>query len=159
MPKQYYKVAQYKSRRSIGYLLRHASKLITGRIEGLFVSQDVNFVQWVILMHLRDDISKTAAELSQHLCHDSGALTRIIDQMEERGLVTRTRSTEDRRMVSLQLTEAGHAVIHNFLPRMVDYYNSLLTDFTAEETDTLIDLLTRLIAKISASPSTPVTES
>ena len=105
MPKQYYKTEHYQSQRSIGYLLRRAGKLITGRIEALFIREDVSFVQWVILMHLRDGISMTAAELSQHLCHDSGALTRVIDQMEERNLIRRQRSTEDRRMVSLELSD------------------------------------------------------
>ncbi len=69
-------------------------KLITGRIEALFVEEDVSFVQWVILMNLRDGLRMTSAELCQHLCHDSGALTRVIDQMEERGLIRRKRSTK-----------------------------------------------------------------
>ena len=85
MPKQYYKVENYQSQRSIGYFLRRAGKLITSRIESLFIQEDVSFVQWVILMHLRADTSLTAAELCQSLCHDSGALTRVIDQMEKRG--------------------------------------------------------------------------
>src|SRR5271163_3449784 len=107
MPKQYYRLKDYDSRRSIGYLLRRSGKLITARIEALFVREDVSFVQWVILMNLRDGLRMTAAELCQHLCHDSGALTRVIDQMEERGLIQRQRSTEDRRMVKLALSNEG----------------------------------------------------
>jgi DNA-binding MarR family transcriptional regulator len=155
MPKQYYKVSQYQSLRSIGYLLRRAGKLITGRIEALFTEEEVTFVQWVILMHLREGISMTAAELCQHLCHDSGALTRVIDSMEERGLIKRQRSLEDRRMVTLELTEPGRKAIESFLPRVVGLYNGLLSDFTQEEADTLISLLTRVITKLS-EPSTPV---
>src|SRR5271170_2545024 len=110
MPKQYYRLKGYDSRRSIGYLLRRAGKLITGRIEALFVKEDVSFVQWVILMNLRDGLRMTAAELCQHLCHDSGALTRVIDQMEERGWVRRKRSVKDRRMVALELTKEGRKI-------------------------------------------------
>ena len=154
MPKQYYKVKGYQSQRSIGYLLRRSGKLITGRIESLFIKEDVSFVQWVILMNLRDGLYMTAAELCQYLCHDSGALTRVIDQMEERGLIKRQRSTADRRVVTLALTDEGRKVIESFLPRVVNLYNGLLNDFTKEETETLIHLLTRLIVKLS-EPAVP----
>ncbi len=148
MPKQYYNVKHYKSQRSVGYLLRRAGKLITSQIETLFVTKDLSFVQWVIMMNLRDGLRMTAAELSQHLCHDSGALTRVIDQMEERGWIERKRSTEDRRVVSLGLTKAGLKVTQDFLPRVVELYNGLLEDFTEEESNVMVDLLTRLIAKM-----------
>jgi DNA-binding MarR family transcriptional regulator len=148
MPKHYYKVDRYQSRRSIGYLLRHAGKLITGRIEALFLKEEVSFVQWVILMHLREGLSSTAAELCQHLCHDSGALTRVIDQMEERGLLRRQRSTDDRRVVTLEMTEEGGKTTGLFLPHVVGLYNGLLSDFTKAEADQFVSSLIRVIAKL-----------
>jgi DNA-binding MarR family transcriptional regulator len=148
MPGQYYKVKGYHSQNSVGYLLRRAGKLVTGRIEALFVEEDVSFVQWVILMHLRDGLSMTSAELCQHLCHDSGALTRVVDQMEKRGLIRRERNRKDRRMVSLALTKEGRKVIERHLPRLVALYNGLLSDFSAQEADMLIGLLTRIIARL-----------
>jgi DNA-binding MarR family transcriptional regulator len=153
MPKQYYRLKDYDSRRSIGYLLRRSGKLITAHIEALFTKEDVSFVQWVILMNLRDKLNITAAELCQHLCHDSGALTRVIDHMEERGLIRRHRSKEDRRVITLQLTAKGRETTETFLPRIVQLYNGLLTDFTHGEINQLIDLLTRLIAKLSEPPN------
>lgn len=149
MPKQYYTLAHYQSQSSIGYLLRRSGKLITARIEALFAKEDVSFVQWVILMNLRDGAYMTAADLCQYLCHDSGALTRVIDQMEKRGLIRRQRSTKDRRMVGLKLTKEGRKTTESFLPRVIGLYNGLLTDFTRKEADTLIRLLTRIISKLS----------
>jgi len=149
MPKQYYKVKNYRSRRSIGYLLRHASKLITARIEALFVSEDVTFVQWVILMNLRDGLARTSAELCQRICHDSGALVRVLDQMEKRKLIRRTRSKEDRRIVELKLTKTGREITESFLPAVVELYNSLLEDFSSKEADMIVDLLTRFTDKLS----------
>lgn len=154
MPKQYYKVKGYRSQRSIGYLLRRSGKLITARIEKLFAKEDISFVQWAILMNLRDGLRMTAAELCQHLCHDSGALTRVIDGMEKRGLVRRKRSTKDRRRVALELTNEGRKVTEIFLSRVVKLYNGLLSDFTVEEADILISLLSRLVS-ILAEPSKP----
>ena len=39
--------------------------------------------------------------------HDSGALTRVIDQLAERGLLERVRRDKDRRKVEFELTDAG----------------------------------------------------
>ena len=58
-------------------------------------------------------------------------------------------------MVALALTNEGRKVTESFLPRVVELYNSLLADFTADEADTLIDLLTRLTSKLS-EPSVPM---
>lgn len=151
MPKQFYKVKDYRSRRSIGYLLRLAGKLITQRMETLFDGEDFNFVQWVILMNLREGIAATANELSQRMCHDAGAMTRTLDQMEAGGLINRTRSTTDRRIVELELTKGGEKVCAQFLPRVVDFYNEIFDDFTNEEAEKTIELLSRLTAKLGAT--------
>ena len=152
----YYTLADYDARRSIGYLLRRSGKLITAQIEALFVEEDISFVQWVILMHLREKICTTAAELCQHLCHDSGALTRVLDQMEERNLITRQRSLEDRRMVTLDLTPDGRKVADLYLPKVIQLYNGLLTDFSKEEADLLVKLLTKLIVNLMVLPDAGV---
>ena len=151
MSKPFYHVKGYRSQRSVGYLLRRSGKLITGHIEALFIEEDIGFVQWAILMNLRDGLRMTAAELCQHLCHDSGALTRVIDQMEKRGLIRRKRSVKDRRRVSLELTAKGRKTAESALTRVVKLYNELLSDFTHEEVEMFISLLTRFIGRLSES--------
>jgi DNA-binding MarR family transcriptional regulator len=152
MVKTYYKAKNYQSQRSIGYLLRRSGKLITAHIEGLFEGQDITATQWIVLMNLRAGILKTAAEICQTVVHDSGALTRMLDQMEQGGLITRARSTLDRRIIELTLTPAGYERTELFLPPVVQLYNDLLADFSKAETDILIDLLIRLNAKLSDQP-------
>jgi DNA-binding MarR family transcriptional regulator len=63
--------------------------------------QGFTFTQWVVMMHLRDGLALNARELCVQLRHDSGAVTRVLDQLEARGLVQRERSLEDRREVKL----------------------------------------------------------
>ena len=149
MPKTYYHVEAYQARRSIGYLLRRAGKLVTAHIEELFTEEDVSFLQWMLMMNLREGLAHTAAELREQVCHDSGALTRVIDQLEERGFISRQRSTTDRRAIELKLTAQGANIVNSYLPRVIGLYNTLMEDFTAEEADTLITLLTRLTTKLA----------
>lgn len=150
MKNAYYSADDYQASRSIGYLLRSSSKLMTQHVEALFADEEVSFVQWVILMNLRDKLATTAAELCQGICHDSGALTRVLEQLEKRGLIQKKRSQKDRRTVELKLTPAGQKAIQLVLPRIVGFLNNLLDDdFTKDEIDTLVNLLSRLKTKLS----------
>lgn len=56
-------------------------------------------------------------ELGARILKTSGNITMVIDNLERNGLVRRERSAEDRRYVTVHLTDAGHAVIHKIFPR------------------------------------------
>jgi DNA-binding MarR family transcriptional regulator len=111
-------------------------------------------------MCLRDGIASTCADLSRELSHDKGSMTRLMDQLERRGFVHRRRDLEDRRMVFLDLTPEGLAAVNRLIPKLVDYYNELLVDFSAEDVQRLTDLLRRLREALPhvdlASPETAV---
>jgi len=50
------------------------------------------------------------SELAQHMYLRPATVVGILDRLEAKGLVTRTRSKEDRRAVDLRLTEAGQEI-------------------------------------------------
>lgn len=146
----FYSSETYTVRSSIGYLIRRARNLMTARVEREFDAKQVTFVQWIILMHLRDGLATTAAELSRDMCHDSGALTRVIDQLEQRGLIERRRALVDRRVVELTLTEAGLATVNALVPTVVGLLNGSLAGFTHDEAADFTRLLKKFINNISA---------
>jgi DNA-binding MarR family transcriptional regulator len=148
----HYSAATYRAGSSIGYLVKRAGSLMVSRIEAVFASHEITFVQWLVLMYLRDGLARTAAEICREMCHDSGALTRVIDQLSDRGFIERRRSTEDRRVVELFLTDAGRRTVESLVPLVVDNLNLVLEGFSAGEVDILTRLLTRLVAAIQAAP-------
>lgn len=148
----YYGVRDYTSHNSLGYLVRRATHLIKPRVEGALARGDMSLVQWIVLNYLRDGIASTAAEISRDVGYDAGAFTRVLDQLEERGLIERRRSRADRRVVELHLTRAGRAAIDALKPDVVNCYNGMLAGFTRAETGTLIALLARFVAALSAAP-------
>lgn len=152
MRKPFYKVETFSGPRSIGYLIRRLSNLLVPRVEALFVGEDLSFSQWVVLVSLRDGLTATCAEIARHLNHDTGATTRMVDQLERRGLVRRNRSTSDRRVIHLEVTPQGHAVARAFSARIVDFWNVVLDDFAHEDAQRIIDLLTRLALRIEQMP-------
>jgi DNA-binding MarR family transcriptional regulator len=149
---KFYTSETYGVRDSIGYLVRRASSLLTGHVEDAFAEHDITFAQWLVMMYLRDGLATTAAEIARGMCHDSGALTRVVDQLAGRGLIERHRSIEDRRIVELKLTDAGIATVNGLVPTVVGLLNAALSDFTTEEAATLTRLLTKLVNHVSAYP-------
>jgi DNA-binding MarR family transcriptional regulator len=143
--KPYYTRANYAKKNSVGYLMRMCTNLVLPQMEALFQDQELTFSQWTTLVALHDGRVQTAGDLAQNICHDAGSLTRLVDQMVERGFVTRGRSQTDRRVVTLALTPRGRDVVEGLAPKVMQYWNGLLCGFSHEEIDTLINLLTRLM--------------
>ncbi len=140
----YYRAEGYDCQRSIGFLLRRVTTLTLGQIEAAFAGNDITFSQWVVLMQVGDGVAETAADVVRNTGHDSGALTRLIDQLEQRGLIERHRCSNDRRIAKLRLTRAGQEAAQMLTPIAVKFFNDLLKGFTLAEVDVLIGLLTRL---------------
>jgi DNA-binding MarR family transcriptional regulator len=147
--RQHYSAESFHLQDSLGYLVKRAQHLMRDRIESEFASQGISFQQWIVLMHLRDGISTTVAGLCQELRHDSGAMTRLIDQLEERGFIARRRKSADRRVVDLALTPAGRKMVNSLVPLTVNTLNDALADFTKADLQQFQSLLRRIIARVT----------
>ena len=148
MTSGHYTPETFTARNAVGYLLRCTLNLMQPRMEALFTDHEFTFVPWCVLMQLRDGLANRAADISRNLNHDSGALTRVVDQLEGRGLLERTRSTEDRRIVELALTPEGRRAVDASIPLVVDHINRVLADFSREEIDMMVSMLKRMIDKL-----------
>lgn len=160
MSKQYYQVSTYKSQLSIGYLVKRAHSMMLDVMEPLFEDHGFSFIQYVILAALRDGIVVNPKDICTQYRHDSGALTRVIDQLAERGLLERVRRNRDRRKVELQLTAAGRKLIESLIPLVVDKLNEVLTDFSKAEVQELMRLLIKLntTLQVHLDPTTVTAE-
>jgi DNA-binding MarR family transcriptional regulator len=152
----FYSIDMFAPRVSIGYLLRRVNKLSIARVEAAFDGNDITFTQWVVLALVSFDIATTCTELSRNMDHDKGALTRVIDQLEERGLIERRRDTGDRRVSQLTATADGRKIVADLARRVVDVWNDILHDSDREEIERLIATLTKLLARLD--PSDPQAE-
>jgi DNA-binding MarR family transcriptional regulator len=152
MPKPYFRADNFSCHKSLGYLTRRVQNLTNPHAEAIFADQDLTFTQWISLMGLREGVAETSADLARHLNHDAGAVTRVVDELEKRGLLRRERSKSDRRVVKLILTPQGKAVARMHVPPIVDFWNRVTGGFTHQEIKQLIDLMARLIARLEAEP-------
>jgi DNA-binding MarR family transcriptional regulator len=138
---------------SVGYLMRICVNRMLPQMEALFQDQELTFSQWTCLVALHDGRISTPGDLAHNICHDGGSLTRLVDQLVERGFVARSRSETDRRVVTLSLTPRGRLLVEALAPKVMNFWNELLSGFSHAEVDTLINLLTRLVLAAEGKPS------
>jgi DNA-binding MarR family transcriptional regulator len=140
----YYSVESLEPGNSVGYLVKRCGVLMTQVAERRFEAQAVSFTQWIALMTLLRQEHMSATQLSAECAHDMGALTRVVDELERRGLVRRERSRRDRRAVEIAITPAGRRVAQSTKKVIVGLLNELVAPFSDAEITTLIGLLQRM---------------
>jgi len=91
------------------------------------------------------------SELAREVAMDDSAMVAIIDELEQRGLAVRSRSTADRRRNSLSLTPAGDTLMHEMIGCAMAVERPIREALSEEEQATLIALLRRAYAAIAAS--------
>jgi DNA-binding MarR family transcriptional regulator len=144
MSEQHYQLESYRVQNNVGYLLKRAHSLMLNVIEPMLERRGFSYIQYVILSWLRDGIAVNPRDFCEKFRHDSGALTRVIDQLAERGLLERARRDRDRRKVELQLTALGRETIEGLIPMVVEKLNLALADFSSAEFHEFLRLLVKL---------------
>ena len=129
---------------SVGYLLRVTNQMAAGALEHVFAEEGMSGVQWQVLLALNFAKAETCAELGRYLNHDKGAMTRLLDQMEAKGWLTRLRDADGRRLVRLALTDSGRDAARRSRDRVLACWNEWLKDWSHEEVIGLIAALTKL---------------
>ena len=108
----------------------------------------VTYAQWPALAALSRQQSRTAADLARELQTDAGAMTRMLDRLEEKGLITRTRDLADRRVTQIQLTTEGLEAVSPIREVLAEVLNQALRGFTEEEFDRFRGYLRRVHANV-----------
>lgn len=145
-PVRFYQPGAYRADESVGYLIKRVLSSMVSEIDQQLAAHDLTYVQWLPLYKLAKGEGDTLAALARELDIDPGALTRSIDRLEAKGLLQRERSTTDRRVVHLLLTDAGRAVAREVAPVLASVLNAHLQGFTHAEWQQLVDMLRRMLA-------------
>ncbi|WP_245549164.1 MarR family winged helix-turn-helix transcriptional regulator [Noviherbaspirillum massiliense] len=107
---------------------------------------DMTHAQLGIFLKLLHGDANTAADLARELMTDTGAMTRMLDRLEEKGFIQRTRSNADRRVVEVALTSKGERLADEMIQVVVNSLNHHLRGFTESEVTQFKDFLRRMIA-------------
>ncbi|MER6998372.1 MarR family transcriptional regulator [Streptomyces sp. NPDC000410] len=138
--------------------LKRLSQLIDAELRRTFAAHGLDAASFDVLATLRRSGPPhrlTPAELTRAAMVTSGAITQRLDRLEERGLVTRTPSPSDRRVVDVTLTDSGRDLIDQALPDHLATEHRLLAALSSEDRGTLADSLRRLLESLEGGASRP----
>jgi DNA-binding MarR family transcriptional regulator len=144
-PVAFYQPENLRTEESVGYLMRRIMGAVSTAIEHELEPTGLTNAQWVPLVKLYMGSASTVAELARECMMDAGGATRLLDRLEAKGLVRRTRSSEDRRVVNLELTDAGRAIAKDIPAVICGVQNAHMRGFTLEEWQQLKVLLRRML--------------
>ena len=130
---------------SIGHLLFQVMLQMKREVDRRMVQHDLTDAQWKPLWMLKLGRATNAIELAREMAIDAGAVTRMLDRLEAKGLLERVRSEADRRVVHLRLTAAGDAVAKKVPFVLASVNNDFLRGFSEAEWKQLRRLLGRMV--------------
>jgi len=141
-----YDIETFRPSLGVGASIARARRTIVEAIDRKLAPLDISHAQWIVVMLLGDGAAATAAELCRILVYDPGAMTRLLDRLENKGVLRRVRAKGDRRTVRLELTAGGKRLYPKILEALVEVFNRLLGGFSKSEVRQLEALLKRMVA-------------
>jgi DNA-binding MarR family transcriptional regulator len=145
-PNGLYQLDNYRIGESVGYLLKRVMSVVSTALDQELSRYDITHQQFSILMMLSETGCGTAADLARLTCGDTGAMTRMLDRLEAKDVVRRVRSSADRRVVNIELTEAGHAFASKMPIVAINVMNRHLQGFDAAELELMKSFMRRILA-------------
>ena len=124
--------------------IERTANLLSDAFEQMLKPHGITGTQYNVLRILRgaepDGLSRN--EVSQRLINRMPDATRLLDRMEEAGLVTRERSKEDRRLVTTRITKKGRHIVDDLDEPTDDQHEKALGHVGEQQLKTLIRILT-----------------
>jgi DNA-binding MarR family transcriptional regulator len=95
----------------LGYWLRFVSNQVSHAFDLKLAERGVSVAEWVVLWQLFDCETMAPSMLAERIGMTRGAISKLVDRLEAKALVTRTASDEDRRYQALAVTAKGRALV------------------------------------------------
>ncbi len=128
----------------LGYWLRRVSNAVSSAFAQALEAERISVAEWVVLRLLHGATRRAAADLATVTGMTRGAVSKILDKLEHKGLTLRTENPNDNRVHWLALTREGQRLVPR-LAALADRNDAHFFDcLSAQERATLRRLLEKL---------------
>ena len=134
-----------ENEQNVGNLLRIVYKVINDQLDEYLLPLGLTGAQWRPIILLDSGRFNTAAQLADFIGVDTGAMTRTLNRLEAKGLITRQRSEKDRRVVELALTEKSANLRVEIIKTIEKTLNQFYSCLSEEEFEIYTELNKKLI--------------
>ena len=121
----------------------HAS-LYLESLKEYAANTDVNRTQLRALVFIKNNGEITMTDLCEKLNIEKGSLTTMVDDLNKKGYLTRTRDLRDRRKYILNLTNEGDVIAKDFLEELGKKLESRFLELSEEDRDKFMQSIKNL---------------
>ncbi|HHE64656.1 MAG TPA: MarR family transcriptional regulator [Bacteroidetes bacterium] len=126
------------SSEKLGFLLQKIMKVLHAQGRKVLTEENLTFPQYYALSLLIKKGFLKMSDLKEKLFITGAGATGIADHLVKKGLAQRQRSTDDRRVVNIRITDKGAKIIERALRQRRDYLASVLKKIEPDKKDLLI---------------------
>ena len=138
--------------KNMPYLLVDSSRLLRRAFDERVRGTGATAQQARLLLNLERTPDRNQAHYAEKLEIEPITLCRMVDRMEDAGLVERRADPDDRRARQLHLTERSKGEIERIKAALAGLIDTMLDGFTDEEQEQLSAMLARISNNLSAQP-------
>ncbi|MCM1989025.1 MarR family winged helix-turn-helix transcriptional regulator [Oceanirhabdus seepicola] len=120
--------------------MKQISEAFSRRLQNTGITR----IQWIALYHIKDNPSISQRELSNKMRVKDSSIGRLLDRLERDELVIKERSSKDRRIIYVNLTEKGDNLIEECLPIGAKFNEDLTKGISEEELKIFEDVIMKL---------------
>lgn len=113
---------------------------------------DISIPEYRMLTYLQENGPTPMAKLALSIDVSQGWITSMVDRLEKRNMVRRTRSDEDRRIIRIEVLEAGIVTIQKVRELHLEFVRRTIGKFTRTEQEQFNSLLGKLSRNLSEEP-------
>ncbi|MEX1057016.1 MAG: MarR family winged helix-turn-helix transcriptional regulator [Natronospirillum sp.] len=138
------------------YRLSNLADQISAELAHLYAaSYGLNVAQWRILAWLRHSEVLTAREIRANTHMDKAQVSRAVQALVDRHLISRSPANADQRRHDLRLTPDGQALLVQLIPEAQAWEANLLATLTVDEHQTLMQTMTTLERRLTQLKKSP----
>ncbi|WP_042877352.1 MarR family winged helix-turn-helix transcriptional regulator [Cupriavidus necator] len=130
----------------LGFLVTEVRSHLLAGVERELEPLQITAAQFVVLNSIMSGKGRTLSEFCRLLGYDSGAMTRLLDRIEAKGIIRRVENPADRRSHLVELTEQGQAVFPQARLGTEVAIRRLLSGFSENDAEALREMLKRIVA-------------
>lgn len=117
---------------------------VIGLLEQHFLDSPFSLTEGRVLFEIQHTENCSAKKIREQISIDEGYLSRILDIFRKKGLITKTPSSEDRRLHIIKLTEKGRGEFSKLNEHSNQLIAQILEKLSEEEHEELVNMTDRL---------------
>ena len=130
------------------YLIARTSRRYEMDMEHALQRIDMDVPSWRAIMWLHEHNPSSVSQIAEHAVIRLSTMTRVVQRLEKRGLVTLARRAADARVTDVHITADGEQVVMQLRDVASRIYQAAFKDFDAADIETLNDLMRRIFRNL-----------